>query len=70
MERAADRGGHSLYACMVFIDQAGEIRSAHRKLMPTYEERLAWSHGDGHGLRVQEVDGTRVGGSPDGFLGS
>jgi nitrilase len=41
MERAPDRGGHSLYCTLVYIDQAGEIRSAHRKLQPTYEERLA-----------------------------
>jgi nitrilase len=34
---------------------------AHRKLVPTYEERLAWGPGDGHGLRTFEVDGWRVG---------
>ena len=47
MERAANRGGHSVYACMVYIDADGEIRSAHRKLMPTHEERLVWAIGDG-----------------------
>jgi predicted amidohydrolase len=62
MERAADRGGHSLYACMVFIDQAGEIRSAHRKLMPTYEERLVWAIGDGNGLRTHRLGPFTVGG--------
>ena len=30
--------------------------------MPTYEERLVWSPGDGHGLRVHELGGFRVGG--------
>lgn len=46
MERAANRGGHSVYACMVYIDADGEIRSAHRKLMPTHEERLVWAIGE------------------------
>jgi len=30
--------------------------------MPTYEERLVWGQGDGHGLRVHPVAGARVGG--------
>ncbi len=51
-ERASDRGGHSIYCSLVYIDANGNIRSVHRKLMPTYEERLTWSPGDGHGLRT------------------
>lgn len=51
-ERASDRGGHSLYCSLVYIDQQGQIQNVHRKLMPTYEERLTWSPGDGHGLRT------------------
>ena len=62
IERSAERGGFSLYATLVFVDQHGRIGSAHRKLMPTYEERLVWSPGDGHGLRVHELGGFRVGG--------
>ena len=52
IERAEDRGGHSLYCSLVYIDDAGEIRNVHRKLCPTYEERLNWSPGDGYGLRT------------------
>ena len=62
VERAPDRGGHSLYASLVYIDQNGEILSVHRKLMPTYEERLVWSPGDGHGLRVHKLGPFTVGG--------
>jgi nitrilase len=62
MERATDRGGHSLYCSMVYIDAAGEIGSVHRKLMPTYEERLVWASGDGHGLRTHELGPFKVGG--------
>ncbi len=62
MERAPDRGGHSLYASMVFIDAEGEIGSVHRKLMPTYEERLVWAIGDGHGLRTHRLGPFTAGG--------
>ena len=62
MERATDRGGHSLYCSMVYIDASGEIGSVHRKLMPTYEERLVWASGDGHGLRTHELGPFKVGG--------
>ncbi|KAJ3096811.1 aspartyl-tRNA synthetase 2, mitochondrial [Physocladia obscura] len=56
MERAVDRGGHSLYCSAVTIAGAtGRVESVHRKLVPTHEERLAWAPGDGHGLRVSTV---------------
>ena len=61
IERPSDRGGKSLYCTSVFIDAAGEVRSTHRKLVPTYEERLAWAPGDGHGLRVHRVGPFTVG---------
>ncbi|KAA1243874.1 carbon-nitrogen hydrolase family protein [Aquimarina sp. RZ0] len=62
IERPLDRGGHSLYASLVYINQDGEIKSVHRKLQPTYEERLTWSPGDGHGLRVHPLKAFTVGG--------
>jgi nitrilase len=62
MERAPDRGGHSLYASLVSILPDGQIGSVHRKLMPTYEERLVWSPGDGHGLRTHALGPFRLGG--------
>ncbi|MEM7441723.1 MAG: carbon-nitrogen hydrolase family protein [Pseudomonadota bacterium] len=62
MERAPDRGGHTLYCTLVYVDPTGNIGSVHRKLQPTYEERLAWGAGDGHGLRVHDLGAFRVGG--------
>ena len=62
IERAVDRGGHSLYCTLVYIDQNGIILSTHRKLRPTYEERLAWSPGDGNGLCVHALKDFRLGG--------
>ena len=40
IERATDRGGHSLYCSMVYIGADGNIGSVHRKLMPTHEEPI------------------------------
>lgn len=70
-ERALDRGGHTLYCtCLVLGpgasavtggDRAGVILSAHRKLMPTYEERLAWGIGDGAGLVTHKVGAFTLG---------
>ncbi len=62
IERATDRSHHSLHASLVYIDPQGQIGSVHRKLQPTYEERLNWAPGDGHGLRVHDLHGFRVGG--------
>ncbi len=62
IERAGDRGGHSLYCSLVYVNQKGNIESVHRKLMPTYEERLTWATGDGHGLRVHKLGAFTVGG--------
>lgn len=62
IERPKDRGGHSVYASLVYIDKTGKIESVHRKLQPTYDERLTWSPGDGHGLRVHKLGAFTVGG--------
>jgi len=62
IERAKNRGGHSIYCSLVYINKLGEIRSVHRKLMPTYEERLTWSPGDGNGLQVHPLKEFTVGG--------
>lgn len=62
IERPLDRGGHSLYCSLVTINDQGEIVNVHRKLQPTYEERLSWSPGDGFGLKVQQLGQFTLGG--------
>ena len=62
IERPQDRGGHSLYCSLVYIDSDGEIKSVHRKLQPTYDERLTWSPGDGNGLQVHPLKAFTAGG--------
>lgn len=62
IERAPDRGGHSVYCSLVYIDQKGAIKSVHRKLQPTYDERLTWAPGDGNGLQVHPLKNFTIGG--------
>ncbi len=61
VEKPANRG-ETLYASLVFIDANGEIKSVHRKIVPTYEEKLVWGNGDGNGLQVHKVSAFTVGG--------
>ncbi len=62
VERPSDRGGHSLYCSLVYITSEGRIASVHRKLQPTYDERLTWAPGDGNGLQVHTLKRFTVGG--------
>ncbi len=59
-ERSASGG--TVYATYVAIHPEAGIVSAHRKLMPTFEERMVWGAGDGHGLRAHAVGDLVVGG--------
>lgn len=49
------KSGGTVYATFVAIDPVAGIVSSHRKLMPTYDERMAWGIGDGNGLRTHRV---------------
>jgi len=42
----------TLYNTNLIIDPEGKILLKHRKLMPTYAEKLVWGFGDGSTLRV------------------
>ncbi len=42
----------------VLIGDDGTILNHHRKLVPTFYEKLVWASGDGHGLQVSD---TRIG---------
>jgi len=61
-ERTRGPGSGTIYCTLAAIDPVAGLVSAHRKLMPTFEERLVWGMGDGHGLRTHAVGGLRVGG--------
>jgi len=56
-----DRTG-SIYNALLFISSTGEILGRHRKLVPTFGERLVWGYGDAAGLLSHDVAGARLGG--------
>ena len=45
----------------ILIGPDGRILNLHRKLVPTYFEKLIWSNGDARGLRTTDTDIGRVG---------
>jgi nitrilase len=61
-ERGRGSGSGSIYAAIATIVPGRGLAPIHRKLVPTYEERLVWAPGDGHGLRVHPlvVEGQEV----------
>ena len=56
--RGAGRG--TLYNSLVTIGPDGRLLNHHRKLMPTYTERLVWGAGDVEGLRAVDTPAGRV----------
>jgi nitrilase len=48
-ERVAN--GHTLFNSQVIVDSDGTILGVHRKLQPTFVERLVWAQGNGSTLR-------------------
>ncbi len=55
-------GNGTLYNSLLIFDETGKIVNHHRKLVPTYTERLVWGQGDGGGLRSVKTNAGRVGG--------
>lgn len=45
----------TIYNTNVLIDPDGQILGCHRKLVPTYIEKITWGGGDGHTLRVYDT---------------
>ncbi|MHA1977489.1 MAG: carbon-nitrogen hydrolase family protein [Candidatus Hodarchaeales archaeon] len=58
----AEKSSGSTYATLITIDENGELVNRHRKIKPTYEERLIWADGDGKGLRTIPFQGYKIGG--------
>lgn len=50
-----------LWNSNVFIGPDGEVLNLHRKLVPTFYEKLIWANGDARGLRVVPTDLGRIG---------
>ncbi|MEU4117210.1 carbon-nitrogen hydrolase family protein [Kitasatospora sp. NPDC028055] len=53
-----ERGRHSLgvlYNTLLIIGADGELLGVHRKLVPTWAEKLTWTQGDGSSLKVHHT---------------
>jgi len=62
-ERIEHGPGHgTIYNSFLIYDADGSLANHHRKLVPTYTERLIWGTGDGKGLRSVNTACGRVGG--------
>ena len=55
-------GNGTLYNSLLTFDSDGGLVNHHRKLIPTYTERLLWGQGDGSGLKAVDTSVGRVGG--------
>ncbi|KAH7383201.1 carbon-nitrogen hydrolase [Pyrenochaeta sp. MPI-SDFR-AT-0127] len=50
-----------LFNSNIIVSTEGEVLVHHRKLVPTFFEKLTWSPGDGHGLRIADTQFGRIG---------
>lgn len=51
----------AIYNTLVFIGPDGALLGKHRKLVPTWAEKLTWTGGDGSSLRVYDTEIGRLG---------
>lgn len=62
-EKVTEGPGHgTLYNSLLTFDPERGLVNHHRKLVPTYTEKLLWGHGDGAGLTSVPTTQGRVGG--------
>ncbi len=60
VDRGAGRG--TLYNSLLTIGPDGALLNHHRKLVPTYTERMVWGVGDAEGLCAVDTPAGRIGG--------
>ncbi len=54
-------GNGTIYNALLIINSDGQIVNHHRKLMPTFTEKLLYGMGDGQGLKAAETALGRIG---------
>ena len=59
VDHGAGRG--TLYNSILTFGPDGSLLNHHRKLMPTYTERMVWGAGDADGIRAVSIGDARVG---------
>lgn len=55
-------GSCTVFNSLLFIDKYGKVMGRHRKIMPTYTERVYWGMGDGSDITVYDTEIGRIGG--------
>jgi amidase/nitrilase len=55
-------GSRTVFNSLLFIGKDGDVMGRHRKLMPTYTERIYWGQGDASDIKVFDTDIGRIGG--------
>ncbi|MGB0864239.1 MAG: carbon-nitrogen hydrolase family protein, partial [Saprospiraceae bacterium] len=55
------KGNSTIYNSIITIDKNGKLANHHRKLMPTFNEKLIYGQGDGYGLKAIDTDFGRLG---------
>jgi predicted amidohydrolase len=55
-------GNLTLYNSLLTYGPDGQLLNHHRKLMPTFSERMIWGQGDANGVRAVQTPVGRVGG--------
>lgn len=55
-------GAGTIYNTFLLFDATGELLIHHRKLMPTFTEKMLYGMGDGQGLKTVETAAGRIGG--------
>ena len=59
---AHERSGGTLYNTLLYLHKNGKDFQVHRKLVPTYTERLVWGRGDGSTLGILSTEYGNLGG--------
>ena len=59
---ASGPGSGTLFNALLTYGPDGRLLNHHRKLVPTYTERMVWGPGDSEGLRAADTPAGRVGG--------
>ena len=52
----------TVFNALLTFNEKGQLVNHHRKLVPTYTEKMIYGHGDGHGLQAVDTAIGRVGG--------
>ncbi|UCG28762.1 MAG: carbon-nitrogen hydrolase family protein [Bacteroidales bacterium] len=62
LNEKTESGSGTIYNSLIMIDQKGHIVIHHRKLMPTFTEKILYGYGDGYGLKTYQSNFGKIGG--------